>query len=285
MTMTTRRAALTSALCACLAGRAFAASAVEAGLSVLQRASGGRLGVYALDAASGHTLLNLSENERFAMCSTFKLPLAAAVLARVDAGAASLEQRIKYGKEDLLSYAPVTSARVSEGEMSVRDLTAGMIELSDNTAANLLLKLVDGPEGLTKWLRSEGDQVTRLDRTEPELNSNLPNDPRDTTTPRAMAETTARLLTGPVLRESSRELLTQWMVNASTGHKRIRAGLPKKWRVGDKTGTGARGAVNDVAIAWPEGRGPMVIAVYMSESKQPTSELEAIHARVAGLLA
>jgi beta-lactamase class A len=203
----------------------------------------------------------------------------------VDAGAASLEQRIKYGKEDLLSYAPVTSARVSEGEMSVRDLTAGMIELSDNTAANLLLKLVDGPEGLTKWLRSEGDQVTRLDRTEPELNSNLPNDPRDTTTPRAMAETTARLLTGSVLRESSRELLTQWMVNASTGHKRIRAGLPKKWRVGDKTGTGARGAVNDVAIAWPEGRGPMVIAVYMSESKQPTSELEAIHARVAGLLA
>jgi beta-lactamase class A len=280
----TRRAALISALCAAVTRPALGASAVEAGLKVLERASGGRLGVYALDAASGHTLLSIAEDERFAMCSTFKLPLAAAVLAKVDAGAMGLEQKIKLRKEDLLSYAPVTAARVSEGEMSVRDLAAGMIELSDNTAANLLLKLVDGPEGLIRWLRSVGDQVTRLDRTEPELNSNLPDDPRDTTTPRAMAETTARLFTGPVLRESSRELLSQWMVSASTGHKRIRAGLPKQWRVGDKTGTGARGAVNDVAIAWPEGRGPIVIAVYMSESERPTPELEAIHARVAGLL-
>jgi beta-lactamase class A len=169
--------------------------------------------------------------------------------------------------------------------MTVRDLCAATIEVSDNTAANLLLPLIDGPEGLTRWLRGLGDQVTRLDRNEPDLNSNLPDDPRDTTSPRAMAETTARLLTSDLLSQESRALLSEWLVNAHTGRKRIRAGLPQGWLAGDKTGTGARGSVNDVAIAWPVGRAPVVIAVYLSGSEHPTPELEAIHSRVGALLA
>jgi beta-lactamase class A len=279
-----RRAALISALCAAAVRPAFSASALEAGLMVLQRSSGGRLGVYALDTGSKRPLIRINEHERFAMCSTFKLPLAAAILAKVDAKTLQLDQRVPYTQADLLSYAPVATARLAEGSMAVHDLCAAAVEVSDNTAANLLLSLVDGPHGLTQWLRSIGDDITRLDRTEPELNTNIAGDERDTTTPHAMAETFHRLLTETVLTAESRELLAQWLEAATPGRKRIRAGLPQSWRVGDKTGTGANGAVNDVAIAWPQDRAPIVVAVYMSESQRPTAELESFHARVGALL-
>ena len=280
-----RRAALISALCAATVRPALSASAIEAGLKVMERSSGGRLGVYVFDTGSKRALLELNENERFAMCSTFKLLLAGSILKKVDEGALQLKQTISFTRQDLLAYAPVTSANVDAGSMTLHDLCAAMVEVSDNTAANLLLPLVEGPQGLTRWLRSIGDEVTRLDRNEPELNSNLPDDPRDTTTPRAMSETTARLLTSNLLQESSRQLLSEWLVNASTGRRRLRAGLPQAWRAGDKTGTGARGSVNDVAVAWPSDRAPIVVAVYLSDSEHPTPALEAIHARVGALLA
>jgi len=219
------------------------------------------------------------------MCSTFKAPLAAAVLAQVDAGVLSFNRSIAIEPENILPNSPVTSARLKEGAISVRELCAAIVEVSDNTAANLLLSLIGGPTGLTQFLRGLGDDVTRLDRMELELNTNLPGDPRDTTTPRAMVETMHKLLIGRALSESSRTQLLEWLTNCTTGLKRIRAGLPSDWKTGDKTGTGANGAVNDIAITWPPARDPILTAVYMSESKLSTSVLEEAHADIGRLIA
>jgi beta-lactamase class A len=161
-------------------------------LAAIEAETGGRLGVAALDSESGRRI-EYRASERFAMCSTFKLLLAAAVLARVDAGHESLERRLAYGPADLLDYAPVTKARVAEGGLPVGALCAAAAGVSDNTAANLLLATLGGPEGLTRYARELGDGVTRLDRTEPALNMNAPGDPRDTTTPAAMVANLQRL--------------------------------------------------------------------------------------------
>lgn len=253
-------------------------------LGAIQSEIGGRLGVCVLDTGS-QRMLSFNDEHRFAMCSTFKLLLAAAILAQVDAGRLSLEREVQFGPGDMLSHAPVTSARLAEGRMSVRDLCAATVELSDNPAANLLLPLIGGPAGLTKFLRGIGDRTTRLDRTELSLNSNIPGDPRDTTTPRAMVQTVAKLLTESPLSTSSRALLTEWLIKSPTGARRIRAGLPADWKAGDKTGTGANGAVNDVVITWPPQRSPIVAAIYMSESTRPVSTLEQTHSRIGGLIA
>lgn len=165
--------------------------------------------------------------------------------------------------------------------MTVEELCAAAVELSDNPAANLLLAQIGGPAGLTRYLRSIGDEVTRLDRNELALNSNLRGDPRDTTTPYAMAHSVAGLVTGDVLSAAAREKLQSWLRASPTGARRIRAGIPRSWTAGDKTGTGANGAVNDVAVLWPPGRAPIVVAVYMSESSRPVAELEPLHAESA----
>lgn len=283
--MLTRRSALLAALAACLSRPAFSADALEAGLVEIERETGGRLGVFALDTGTGQRILAHREDERFAMCSTFKALLAGAILAKVDSGALKLDQRVTYTKADLLSYAPVAEAHVGKGSLTIRELCAAAVEVSDNTAANLLMPFVDGPAGLTRWLRAIGDDTTRLDRNEPELNTNIAGDERDTTTPRAMSMTFDRLLIRNVLSEHSRDELAKWLEAATPGRKRIRAGLPPGCRVGDKTGTGPNGAVNDVAIAWPPDRAPIVVAVYMSESKRPVAELETFHARIGSMLA
>jgi beta-lactamase class A len=259
--------------------RDFAAKIAE-----IQARLGGRLGVYVLDTQS-QLELACNAQERFAMCSTFKLLLAAAVLKRVDAGTLTLDRQLPVRPEDMLAYAPVTSTHVAAGWMSVRDLCAATIELSDNPAANILLSITDGPTGLTQFLRSIGDRITRLDRAEVELNSNIPGDSRDTTTPKAMVQTMERLLLGDVLSMQSRMQLTAWLRQSSTGVRRLRAGLPPDWRPGDKTGTGANSANNDVMIAWPPGRSAVMAAVYMSESTQPTSALEQGHAAIGRLVA
>jgi beta-lactamase class A len=258
---------------------------VGADFAALEGKHGGRLGVAAIDTGSGRKIGHRAD-ERFALCSTFKLLLGAAVLARVDAGELSLDRRVPYGRGDLLSYAPVTSKHVGEGGMTVGDLCAAAIQTSDNTAANLLLPLVGGPAGLTKFLRAQGDTVTRLDRIEPELNTNLPGDPRDTTTPAAMAATMERLLAGKALSAGSRAQLNRWLEGTTTGDARLRAGFPRAWRVGDKTGTGARGAANDVAIVWPgEGAKPWLVAVFYSAPDAQPKEREAVIAEAARLVA
>jgi beta-lactamase class A len=236
----------------------------DAELAAIETSVGGRLGVFALDTGSGRTVAHRAD-ERFAMCSTFKWVLAAAVLASVDRGELSLAQRLTYAPADLLGHAPVAREHVGEGAMTVQMAARAAVTLSDNTAANLLLTQVGGPAGLTAFMRQAGDGVTRLDRTELTLNSNDLGDPRDTTSPRAMVGLMKSVLCGEVLKPTSRERLVGWLVACETGKKRLRAGLPGDWVVGDKTGTGENRAVNDVAIAMPPGRAPILVAVYMSE--------------------
>jgi beta-lactamase class A len=249
-------------------------------LASIRSRIGGRLGVYVHDTQTGRRI-GIDEDSRYAMASTFKVLLAAAVLSKVDRGELELSQPVEFGQKDMISHAPVTSKHLAQGSLLVKDLCAAVVEKSDNPAANLLLGLIGGPEGFTKFARTLGDEVTRLDRMELELNSNLPGDPRDTTTPRAMVGSMEQVLTRDALSDSSRRMLTGWMVSSDTGLKRIRAGLPDDWKAGDKTGTGANGAVNDLAILWPPGRKPILIAVYLSESKLPSSALEPAHAEIA----
>jgi beta-lactamase class A len=272
---------------ACASSRAatpVASSDARASFAAIERRIGGRLGVMVIDTGTNAELAHRAD-ERFAMCSTFKWVLAAAILARVDDGEVSLQDVLSYGEGDLLEYAPVTRARVDEGAMSVGALAEAAVTLSDNTAANLLLERIGGPAGLTQYVRSLGDPVTRLDRNEPTLNSNEPDDPRDTTSPRAMARLMRTVLCGDALSPAGRERLLGWLRACETGTNNLRAGLPPAWSVGDKTGTGARGAVNDVAIAVPPGRAPIVIAAYISESTSTLDELRAAHADIARVVA
>lgn len=244
---------------------------------------GGRIGVFAIDTATGRQLAHRGD-ELFAMCSTFKWVLAAAILVGVDRAQLSLDERVSYGPSDLLEYAPVVREHIDEGLLTVETLARAVVTVSDNTAANLLLAKVGGPAGLTRFVRSMGDRVTRLDRTEPTLNSNEPGDPRDTTSPRAMVDLMKRVLFGDTLSNTSRERLLFWLRACETGKERLRAGFPGNWIVGDKTGTGGRGAMNDVAVAMLPGRAPVLVAAYMSEGGASSTVLQAAHADVGRLV-
>jgi beta-lactamase class A len=237
-------------------------------LRELEKQSGGRLGVAVLDTANGQRFGQRAD-ERFPMCSTFKLLAVAAVLARVDRGEERLERRVAFGPSDLLEYAPVTRAHVAEGGLTLAQLCEAVMVVSDNTAANLLLVSLGGPAGLTKYVRTLGDSRTRLDRNEPLLNEALPGDERDTTTPHAMLGNLERLLLGsalskPALSKVGQERLAQWMSASTTGLDRLRKGVPPGWRVGDKTGSGNHGTSNDIAILWPPTGKPLLIAVYLT---------------------
>jgi len=267
-----------------VAGSVLARAATDAPFADIESALGGRVGVFAIDTSDG-TGISHRADERFAMCSTFKWVLAAFVLSQVDQDEISLDERLSYGPSDLLDYAPVAKKHVDAGWLTVDILCRAIVTISDNTAANLLLNRVGGPAELTSFLRQTGDTVTRLDRNEPELNTNLPGDLRDTTTPRAMAGSMNRILVGDVLSDRSRDTLHQWMKDTTTGLERLRAGLPPDWIAGDKTGTGANGAANDVAIAWPPGRNPVLIAAYLSESDASPTLQNAAHADIARAIA
>ena len=243
-----------------------------------------RLGVAAIDTATGRTL-GFDANSRYAMCSTFKMPLAAAILAAEDRGTLRLSDEIAFGEADVLNHAPVIRAHLRRGRLPIERLCAAIVQVSDNSAANLLLRRIGGPAGLTSFMRRCGDGVTRLDRYEEELNTNLPGDPRDTTTPSAMLGLMRTLLLGNVLRPASRAKLSGWMEGATTGLRRIRAGLPPGWRAGDKTGNGANGAANDIAIAWPPERPPILIASYIDGAEVDDDARHAAHANVGRIVA
>lgn len=246
----------------------------------LERESGGRLGVCVIKAATG-ARHSYRGDERFPMCSTFKALAAAAVLAQVDAGKERLSRRIGYDASALVTYSPVTEKHVGNG-MTVAELCDAAITLSDNTAANLLLASIGGPAGLTSFARGLDDQFTRLDRNEPTLNEALPDDPRDTTTPNAMASTLQTLILGTrALSTPSREQLTAWLIGNKTGDTRLRAGFAKDWRIGDKTGTGSRGTSNDIGVAWPPNRAPVVITAYLTGATVSAAQQNATLASVA----
>jgi beta-lactamase class A len=250
----------------------------------MEAREGGRLGVFVRDTGAGATIEHRAD-ERFPMCSTFKLLAAAAALKRVDQGAERLDRKIAYGPSDLLEYAPVAKAHVAEGGMTVADLCAAAIDWSDNTAGNLILESIGGPSGFTEFARSLGDPVTRLDRNEPTLNESLPGDPRDTTSPRAMAGAMQKVLAGDALSGASRSQLQTWLIGDKVGDKRLRAGLPPSWRIGDKTGTGDRGSTNAVAIIWPPGRAPLIATVYYTGSSASVDARNAVHKEIGALIA
>jgi len=252
-------------------------------LAALEAKHGGRLGVAILDTARSAPVAYRGD-ERFALCSTFKNLVAACVLARVDARLDSLDRRVVYGKGDLMAYAPVTGKHLGDG-MTVGALCEAAVTVSDNTAANMLLASFGGPPGLTAYLRTLGDTVTRLDRFEPDLNENKPGDPRDTTTPLAMAATLQKVVVGTALSEASRTQLAEWLVECKTGGKRLRAGVPKDWRAGDKSGSGANNATNDVAVIWPPNRAPVVVTAYYTGSPAPADERDAVLAEVGKIAA
>jgi len=244
----------------------------------------GRIGVAALDTGTGKHI-EYQANERFPMCSTFKVLAAAAVLKLVDEGKEQLDRMVAYGKEDILEYAPVTKEHLKEGGMTLANLCGAAIEKSDNTAGNLLLRVIGGPSGLTSFLRALGDETTRLDRMEPDLNTAIPGDERDTTTPAAMRDDLVRLLTGDVLSPASLRQLEMWLAGSKTGAQMIRAGVPTTWCVGDKTGRGDNGAINDVAVLRPPNRPPIFLAIYSVGSAAAASERTATVAEVARVVA
>jgi len=241
-------------------------------LGALEKASGGRLGVALLDCRDG-TLVGHRTGERFTMCSTFKLSLAANILARMDAGEIAPDATLPITKSDPVGHSPTVRAALDTGQtrMSVLALAEAAQLVSDNGAANILLRHIGGPAALTAFWRALGDDVTRLDRYEPELNTGHDGDPRDTTTPAAMANAMRSMLVRPALLAASRARLIGWMETTQTGLKRIRGGLPGDWRAGDKTGTAngmANGdKINDIAIIWRPGRTePFMITAFLESA-------------------
>lgn len=262
---------------------AFGDEAFRRGVLALEKEAKGRLGLVILGTGSGARFVH-RPNERFPMCSTFKLPLAAAVLGQIDLGRERLDRAIAIAESDIVAHSPITKTRVG-GSATVAELCEATMTESDNAAANLLLPIVGGPAGMTRFMRGLDGGVSRLDRVEPALNESRPGDPRDTTSPAAMATMLQRLALGSVLSPPSRERLVGWMLANKTGAKRLRAGLPAGWRVGDKTGAGANGSDNEAAILWPPNRPPFLVAAYLTQTTLPFEQTNAVHARLARLIA
>lgn len=255
--------------------------APEPRIAEVERRSGGRLGVALLDA-EGRTLMAHRAGERFAMCSTFKL-----LLGAMHAQTAGARHPINFTRADLLSNSPYSEAELGQsgqGSLRVGFAAEAAITQSDNTAANLLLRRMGGPEAFTRSLRAIGDTVTRLDRYEMALNENRRGDPRDTTSPAAMARSASHFVFGNRLHPVSRGQLRSWMVASRTGLRRIRAGLPAGWQAGDKTGTCGT-AFNDVAFLTSPGGRDYMLAVYLDRPTVPSARAEAALADVGRLAA
>jgi len=282
-----RRAVLAAALlapAACAAPAPQPASAppvaATAQLAALEQRFATRLGVYAVATGDGRELAHRAD-ERFAHCSTFKALAVGAILDRFPVE--HLDVRVPIAAADVVTYSPVSGKLVGVG-MTIREAADAALRYSDNTAGNLLLKQVDGPAGVTAFGRSLGDQVTRLDRWETELNTAIPGDERDTSTPRALATDYRELVLGTRLDTAKRELLRGWLLANTTGDQRIRAGVPQGWQVGDKTGTGDYASANDVAIIWPPSSPPLVLAVLSASDKPDAKPDNALFVEVARLV-
>lgn len=285
----TRRGLVAGAASLAAASVAGGAWAQEAGaaaqIAALEAQLGGRIGFSAMDTGSGRRIQHRS-GERFAMCSTFKAALAAAVLQRIDSGALDRLAMLPFGRGDLLGTSRVTTALADQGAINVMTACEAAVTYSDNTAANLLLDLIGGPPAVTDFFRSLGDEVSRLDRRETALNENAEGDVRDTTTPDAMLyDLHNLLLQEEVLADPSRAMLTVWMLTEQNGGARLRAGLPPGWRVANKPGTSTNGAVNDIAVAWPPGRPPVVFAAYLNAPGADFAQVQAAIAQAAALAA
>ena len=260
--------------------QAAAARTLSDELAALEIQSQGRFGLHVLDTVSGAEA-GWRGDERFPMCSTFKTLLAARVLYLAQRDEIRLWRKLYYSPSEVVAWSPISEKRAgANGGMTVQELCEAMVLVSDNTAANVLLEASGGPAALTQWLRELGDGTTRLDRNEPSLNTALPGDERDTTTPQAMVQSLQKLLLGDVLEGYARALLQQWLVDSRTGDKRVRAGMPGDWKVGGKTGSGERGTACDTLIVWPtEQSAPLLVTAYLTGSQLDGAGREAVLAR------
>ncbi|MFI6878659.1 class A beta-lactamase [Streptomyces sp. NPDC050400] len=294
--MTTRRALLTATAATTLTavttvalgtGTAHATDRVARRLAALEREHGARLGVFGHDVRTGRTVTHRAD-ERFPLCSTFKTLAVAAVLRDLDRHGEFLARRVHYTQADIdrAGGAPVTGKpeNLAHG-MTVAELCGAAVSFSDNTAANLLLRDLGGPTAVTRFARSVGDRVTRLDRWEPELNSAEPGRRTDTTTPRAVGTTYGHLVLGRALAPEDRDRLTRWLLANTTSDERFRAGLPADWVLGDKTGTGSYGTANDVGVAWTPDGAPVVLSVLTTKPAQDATPDNQLVARAAELVA
>uniref|UniRef100_UPI0031F666DA class A beta-lactamase n=1 Tax=Cobetia crustatorum TaxID=553385 RepID=UPI0031F666DA len=252
-------------------------------LRAIEKKVDARIGVTVLDTADG-SRFSYRGDERFPMSSTFKALACGSLLALVDDKQESLQRKVKIMPDDVVTYSPVTETQTEGDGMTLSELCSATITTSDNTAGNLILAALGGPQGLTGYLRSLGDEKTRLDRTETALNEATPGDVRDTTTPTAMVMTLEKLLLGDALSETSRLKLQGWLLANTTGDDKLRAALPADWQIGDKTGGGGYGTNNDIAIIWPPGNAPLIVAVYLTKSTASIAERNAAIADIGRLL-
>lgn len=242
-----------------------------------------RLGVSIFDTETGKRWAYHAD-DRFPMNSTFKALACAAMLARVDAKQIDLNHVIKFNKKELVTYSPVTEKQAGGNGMNLKELCDAAITMSDNTAANLVLAKIGGPAGLTAFFRSLGDKISRSDRTEPTLNTAIPGDVSDTTTPNAMVNNLHKVLISDFLSDTSRQQLTDWMVNDKVANALLRAGIPSKWKIADKTGAGGYGSRSIIAVMWPQQRQPIVAAIYITETKATLDESNAAIAEIGKTL-
>jgi beta-lactamase class A len=245
---------------------------VEERIAALETRHNALVGLYGVDLGSGRTLTN-RDGDLFAMCSTFKAYLAARVLQKSQRAELALADTVFIDPAKVVGYSPVAGPKAGSS-MSIAELCQAALQQSDNTAANALLTVIGGPPAVTEFARSFGDDRTRLDRWETELNSALPGDPRDTSTPRALADGIRKLLTGTtVLAEPQRGTLELWMRGNLTSARSIRAGLPPGWTSADKTGTGDYGSTNDIGIAYgPDGQKVLLAVMTRTQSDNPNAE-------------
>ncbi len=238
-----------------------------------------RVGVAVIDTQTGESW-SWKGDERFPLNSTFKSFLCAALLDASDKGLADMNKAVAISQEDLVSYSPVMEKHVGGRRFTLRELCEITVTISDNAAANLILAEIGGPEGMTAFMRGIGDMKTRTDRWEPESNSGIPGDDRDTTTPDAAAASLQKLVLGNALAPRSREQLKAWLEGNKVGDATLRAGIPGAWRIADKTGAGANGSRGNIAVIWPGNRKPVVIAVYIT---QTTAALKSRNSAIADI--
>ncbi|WP_407066933.1 class A beta-lactamase [Hohaiivirga grylli] len=242
-----------------------------------------RIGISVINTQTDQSW-NYRGDERFPLNSTFKALACGAMLAKADAKELAPSKIISFNKTHLVTYSPVTEKFVSKG-MSLGELCVAATEYSDNTAINLVLEQIGGPEGLTAYLRSIGDTETRLDRLEPDLNEATPGDLRDTTTPNAVVKTLKKLTLGDGLSEASRDLLRQWMVDDKVADALLRSTLPKGWKIADKTGAGEHGSRSIIAVIWPPEKKPLVVGIYITQTEASMQDSNQAIARLGAVLA
>lgn len=240
--------------------------------------TGARVGVYVLDTSNG-TNWQYHGQDRFPLMSTFKTLACAKLLHDADHEGLLLTESVVIKEHDLITWSPVMKKRVGQA-VSLTEACAATMLMSDNTAANIVLNAIQGPDALTAFLRQTGDRVTRLDRIEPALNEALPGDERDTTTPEAMVNNLKRLLLGDVLSDAARQQLTDWMKGNKVSDSLLRSVLPNDWDIADRSGDGGSGSRGITAIVWPADKAPLIISIYMTETEVSFKERNAAIAAI-----